>query len=94
MPNIHIKLSGFHYAALVGWEYPHAESAYIVRALYEHFGPERLCWGSDYPVVRESMTYRQAIEAFRTHCDFVPAADQAKILGDSMARLLGAAGRA
>jgi L-fuconolactonase len=59
-PNIHIKLSGFHYAAPVGWEYPHTASRYIVRALYEHFGAERLHWGSDYPVVPWAMTYRQA----------------------------------
>src|SRR5713226_9629546 len=54
-PNIHIKLSGFHYATPVGWDYPHAASAFIVRALYEHFGPDRLHWGSDYPVVRWAM---------------------------------------
>ena len=34
-------------------------------------GPDRLCWGSDYPVLRRYLTYQQSIEAFRTHCDFV-----------------------
>jgi L-fuconolactonase len=88
-PNIHIKLSGFHYAAPVGWEYPHTESRYIVRALYEHFGPERLHWGSDYPVVRWAMTYRQALEVFRTHCaEFIPAPDMDRLLGSSLHDLL------
>jgi L-fuconolactonase len=87
--NIHIKLSGFHYAAPLGWEYPHAASAYIVRALYEHFGPERLHWGSDYPVVRWAMTYRQALEVIRTHCaDIIPPADMERVLGDSLHMLL------
>jgi L-fuconolactonase len=87
--NIHIKLSGFHYAAPVGWEYPHAASRYIVRALYESFGPERLHWGSDYPVVRWAMTYRQALEAIRTHCsDFIPPADMERLLGGSLHDLL------
>lgn len=73
--NIHIKLSGFHYAAPLGWEYPHEPSRFIVRALYESFGPERLHWGSDYPVVRWAMTYRQALEVIGTHCsDIITAA--------------------
>jgi L-fuconolactonase len=91
-PNIYIKLSGFHYVAQVGWEYPFPECARIVRALYEHFGPERLLWGSDYPVVRRFMTYQHALEAFRSHCDFIPEADRQKILGESLRRLLDAAG--
>jgi L-fuconolactonase len=87
--NIHIKLSGFHYSAPVGWEYPHAASKYIVRALYQHFGPERLHWGSDYPVVRWAMTYRQALEVIRTHCaDIIPPPEMERVLGDSLHDLL------
>jgi predicted TIM-barrel fold metal-dependent hydrolase len=87
--NIHIKLSGFHYAAPVGWEYPHTPSRYIVRALYEHFGPERLHWGSDYPVVRRAMNYRQALEVIRTHCaEIIPPADMERVLGSSLHDLL------
>ncbi len=89
-PNIYIKLSGFAYAAQVAWEYPYREGQWIVRALYDRFGP-RLCWGSDYPVVRFYMTYRQALEAFRTHCDFISPADQALIAGGTLASLLGPA---
>jgi predicted TIM-barrel fold metal-dependent hydrolase len=88
-PNIHIKLSGFHYAAPIGWEYPHAASRYIVRALYDHFGPERLHWGSDYPVVRWAMTYRQALEVIRTHCvDIIPSPAMDRVLGSSLHDLL------
>lgn len=87
--NIHIKLSGFHYAAPVGWEYPHSASRYMVRALYEHFGAERLHWGSDYPPVRWAMTYRQALEVIRTHCaEFIPPAAMERVLGGSMHDLL------
>jgi L-fuconolactonase len=88
-PNIHIKQSGFHYASPVGWEYPHAASRHIVRALFESFGPERLHWGSDYPVVRWAMTYRQSLEVIRTHCaDFIPPADMERVLGGSLHDLL------
>jgi predicted TIM-barrel fold metal-dependent hydrolase len=92
VPNVYVKLSGFHYASRVSWEYPYLDTRETVRRLYEGFGPERLCWGSDYPVVRFHMTYQQALEAFRTHCDFIPEADQERILGGSLHGLLAAAG--
>jgi len=91
LPNIHIKLSGFAYCSQVKWEYPYTDAQGVVRAEYEHFGPYRMCWGSDYPVVRFFMTYRQALEAFRTHCTFVPEADKAWILGGALEQLLAAA---
>lgn len=92
-PNIYIKLSGFHYATVSGkWDYPYLDSREVVRAEYEHFGPRRMCWGSDYPVVTLFMTHRQSLEAFRSHCDFVSAEDQAWILGKNLDGLLKAAG--
>ncbi|MEW6752508.1 MAG: amidohydrolase family protein [Candidatus Latescibacterota bacterium] len=93
VPNIHVKLSGFHYVSRVAWDYPYPDCLPVVRQLYEGFGPQRLCWGSDYPVVRFSMTYRQALEAFRTHCPFVPPAHRDLILGGNLARLLEQAER-
>ena len=91
LPNIYLKLSGFAYASQVEWDFPYADTLWLVRTLYEHFGPHRLCWGSDYPVVRFYMTYRQSLEAFRSHCPFVPEADKSRILGGTLARLLGVA---
>lgn len=93
VPNIYIKLSGFHYVSQVGWDYPQLDTHPVVRALFAAFGPTRLCWGSDYPVVRFFMTYQHALEAFRTHCTFVPLMDQALILGLNLERLLNAAGK-
>ena len=89
LDNIHVKLSGFHYVAPIAWEYPYPESRFVARALYEHFGPDRLHWGSDYPVLRRAATYRQALEAVRTHCDFILPADLPRVLGDSLEALLG-----
>lgn len=95
VPNIYIKLSGFYYVtAGPTWDFPYRDTHAIVRAEYEAFGARRMCWGSDYPVVRRAMTYEQALEAFRTHCDFVPAEEQAWILGGTLQRLLDEAGDA
>ena len=88
LPNVYIKLSGFGHCAHTPYEYPYSDTHWIVRALYEHYGPHRMCWGSDYPVVRRFMTYRQSLEAFRTHCTFVPEEDKAWILGGTLGRLL------
>jgi L-fuconolactonase len=88
LPNIHVKLSGFHYVNTVPWEYPYPNCRPVVQALYERYGPERLHWGSDYPVVRKAMTYQQSLEAVRTHCDFIAPADLPRILGDSLYELL------
>jgi len=88
VPNIYIKLSGFAYAARVSWAFPYRDTHELVRSEYEHFGAQRMCWGSDYPVVRFYMTYQQALEAFRTHCTFVPEGDKEWILGGTLERLL------
>lgn len=95
IPNILIKLSGFYYGAPGyvlprSWDFPYPGSlaVEVARRLYEEFGPRRLCWGSDYPVCSDSITYRQALELVRTHCDFVRGADRPLILGDTLAAIL------
>jgi len=92
-PNIYVKLSGFYYAsAEKKWDFPFVNTHSILKAEYEHFG-RRMCWGSDYPVVRAFMTYKQALEAFRTHCTFVSDADKPWILGGTLDQLLRNAGK-
>lgn len=91
VPNIYIKVSGFAYCSQVEWDYPYHDTRWILRTLYEHFGPHRMCWGSDYPVVRFYMTYRQSLEVLRTHCPFIPERDKEHILGKTLASLLAGA---
>ncbi len=84
LPNVMIKISGFYYGSDRPWDYPHAGAQQIVKALYETFGPRRLCWGSDYPVVRRALTYRQALEIVRDHCQFIAPDDRDWILGGTL----------
>lgn len=90
--NIGVKVSGFYYSTQQPfWDFPYHDSIReIVRPLYETFGPRRLYWGSDYPVCRRFMTYRQALECFRSYCEFIPPQEQALILGENLHRLLTA----
>lgn len=88
LPNTYIKLSGPYYLAEKPWDYPYSDVTWIVRAIYEHYGPDRLCWGSDSPVVRDAMNYRQSLEWLRTHCSFIPDEHKERILGKNLHRLL------
>jgi predicted TIM-barrel fold metal-dependent hydrolase len=87
-PNVFVKISGFGYAAPPDAQYPYDETGWMVRALYEFFGAQRLCWGSDYPVVRRYMTYKQALDVVRRHSAFMTQADQDQVFGGTIGRLL------
>ncbi len=69
LPNIYLKVSGFAYAAQVKWDFPYSDTTWLVRTLYAHFGAHRLCWGSDYPVVRR---YHDLSPIARGAADLLP----------------------
>lgn len=89
LPNIHLKLSGFHYMSEPdrSWDFPFIDVMWIYEEVYRAFG-SRMVWGSDYPVVTSAMTHRHALEAFRTYCTFVSDGDREAILGTTLAGLL------
>ena len=88
-PNIYVKFSGFRYITRGAiWDFPYSSTHDAVQRIYEAYGPRRMCWGSDYPVVRSSMTYCQAIEAVRSHCSFIDKDAMPWILGGTLERLL------
>ncbi len=87
--NIYLKFSGFYYATSEGQgDFPYRDVHSIAQSLYDAFGPRRLCWGSDYPVVKQFMTYQQALESFHSHCTFIPSSEHTFILGHNLAQLL------
>jgi L-fuconolactonase len=90
LPNIYLKLSGFHYLTDTTWNFPYKDTRWVYEECYEAFGTN-MVWGSDFPVVKTSMTHLQALEAFRTHCDFVSDDDKAAILGGTLEGLLNTA---
>jgi predicted TIM-barrel fold metal-dependent hydrolase len=59
-----------------------------MRAIRDLFGAQHMYCGSHYPVVRMFMTYRQALEVFKTHCEFVSEDDKTSILGKGFFDLL------
>jgi L-fuconolactonase len=51
-------------------------------------GPERLCFGSDFPASTRFCTFRQTLAAVREHCSFFTPEDIALVLGETLGRLL------
>lgn len=88
-PNMYVKVSGYGNVSDREHEYPYPGVRWIVRALYDAIGPWRLLWGSDYPVSRRYMTYRQTLDMVRRHNDGIPDADVQIILGAAAGRLIG-----
>lgn len=86
-PNVHVKVSGFGYSA-PSCAFPYDEVSWLVRMIHELVGAERMCWGSDYPVVRRYMTYAQALAVARRHTAFLDEAGWALVFGGTMQRLL------
>ena len=89
LPNMHLKLSGFHYLCEPErtWDFPYQGTHWVYEACYEAFGT-RLCWGSDFPVVKKHMTHLQSLEAFRAHLTFISDEDRQAIEGGTLQALL------
>ena len=71
------------------WEYPWKEAEPAVRQCVERIGANRLMWGTDMPMVGRFCTYRQSMDQFRVHCDFLSDGERADILGGTVARVMG-----
>ena len=73
-------------------EYPHRDIAPIIKQLAEAYGADRLISGGGFGADATPESYRAARERTRSFIAHLSAADQAKILGGTAARLFGFAG--
>ena len=64
----------------------------MLSRIFDAYGPGRLCWGSDFPASKRFCTFRQSLEAVRTHCGFFTPEDLHLVLGETLRGVLGAAG--
>jgi len=87
--NIYLKFSGYNYVlgANQRWNFPYDDAMWIYKEAYQNFG-SRMVWGSDFPVVKFSSTYKQALETLRTYCHFISKEDKKMILGENMYNLI------
>jgi L-fuconolactonase len=86
-PRVHCKLSGLVTEAGVNW------SVEALRRYTDHvfqcFGPTRLLWGSDWPVVTLAASYAAWVAASETLLAGVSRADKERIFGANAWRFYG-----
>jgi predicted TIM-barrel fold metal-dependent hydrolase len=88
VPNIYVKASGLHYASARSWDHPWQDALGMLERIFEVYGPERICWGSDFPASARYCTFRQSLEALRTHSGFFTPEDLRLVLGESLRQVL------
>lgn len=84
MPQVHCKLSGLLTEA--GGRHHAKDLQPYVRVLLEHFGPARLLWGSDWPVLRLAGEYLHWLQLAETLCN-LPRAERDAVFGPNAARV-------
>jgi L-fuconolactonase len=93
IPNIYVKVAGLHYCSARSWDYPWPDAVAALERIAEAFGPERLCWGSDFPASTRFTTYRQSLEVVRSHCPFFGENDLRLVLGGTLSGILSRVAR-
>ena len=83
-PNIAIKLSNF--AAYAPDRSPDSLRRTIMTCV-DAFGPDRCLFGTDYPVARRHLGYREICEHFREAIADLSASEQRRMFHDNAARL-------
>jgi L-fuconolactonase len=81
-PKVFVKIS--HTWSLSKEAYPWRDAQRLVRRLYETFGPRRLMWATDWPIVETVASYRQALTVVRDDMDFLTADDKSWILSKTI----------
>lgn len=82
LPQVHCKLSGLLTEA---GPFPHAQRLQPwMEAVYRLFGPQRLIWGSDWPVLRLAGSYEGWLAMAMGFCEAQPDADD-----DTLAAIFG-----
>lgn len=84
-PHIYLKISGMWHVSKQ--EYPFRDAHDTWKRIYQTFGPQRLMWGTDWPVSQSRLTYDQALSLIREELDFLTESDKEWILGRTALQL-------
>jgi L-fuconolactonase len=84
-PNIVCKLSGLVTEAGSGWQLADLRPA--VDHVLDCFGPQRLLWGSDWPVLNLAGDYERWLKASETLLADLSPDEKAAIFGGNAARI-------
>jgi len=81
-PRVFVKVS--HTWSLSKQPYPYYDSQEQVKRLYGSFGPKRLMWGTDWPLVENHCGYARALAVVRDEMKFLNEEDRSWILSKTV----------
>lgn len=81
LPNCYAKVS--IHCELSGQGYPWADLHDFQKLTIDAYGPQRLMWGSNYPMLMPTPPYQQRLDAVRVEMPFLTEDDRAWILGET-----------
>lgn len=84
-PNVFVKIS--HTWSISRQPYPWLDAQELVKRLHQSFGPSRLMWATDWPIVEDRATYTKALTVVRDDMKFLNAEDLRWMLSDSIERV-------
>ena len=84
-PRVYVKVS--HTWSMSKQPYPYPDSQEQVRKIYDIFGPRRLMWGTDWPLVERHCGYARALALVRDEMKFLSEEDKRWMLGRTVERL-------
>jgi L-fuconolactonase len=84
-PNVFVKIS--HTWSLSKQPYPWLDAQEHVKRLYHAFGPRRLMWATDWPIVESHSTYARALSVVRDHMKFLGPDDLRWMLSKTIERV-------
>jgi predicted TIM-barrel fold metal-dependent hydrolase len=84
-PNLFVKIS--HTWSISKQPYPWLDAQQYVKRLYDAYGPERLMWATDWPILEAKTTYDKALTVVRDDMKFLNADDKRWMLSKSVERV-------
>jgi predicted TIM-barrel fold metal-dependent hydrolase len=85
-PRVFVKIS--HTWQLSKEKYPWRDTWSMVKRLHAAFGPQRLMWGTDWPVCEDrGGSYRQGLTVVRQDMGFLNDDDRRWILSETVQRI-------
>jgi L-fuconolactonase len=84
-PKVFVKIS--HTWSISKQDYPWRDAQEYVKRLYDTFGPQRLMWATDWPIVEGHSTYARALSVVRDDMPFLNADDKQWMLSKTIERV-------
>jgi predicted TIM-barrel fold metal-dependent hydrolase len=84
-PRVFVKIS--HTWSISRQAYPWLDAQEYVKRLYAVYGPERLMWGTDWPVCKKWTSYEKTLAVVRDDMKFLNERDKSWIFSKTVDRV-------